>query len=135
MAESSSPFDSLLAQSGDLFNDRVADAVSAMLDKVEETLTTMMGETQNAETQELYRKTRDNTLAHRADFEKQFRSRFSKEFKDRGNRAKKVSQSLSDIDLSSLELELVGEDDLQETLKFNEMATKVGRFCDEELSA
>ena len=136
MAESSaSPFDALIEQSGELFSDRVSDSVTAMLDKVEETLTTMIGETQNAETQELYRKTRDNTLAHRADFEKHFRTRFGKEFQQRSNRAKKISQSLSDIDLSSLELELVGEDDLQETLKFNEMATKVGRFCDEELGA
>jgi uncharacterized protein DUF1631 len=136
MAESSqSPFDALLEQSGDLFDDRVSEAVSEMLGKSEESLNAMMSETQNTAMQELYRKTRDNLLAKRQDFEKDFRNRVSKEFKSRANKVKKVSQSLSDIDLSSLELELVGEDDLTATLKFNEMAAKARRFCDEELSA
>src|SRR5689334_22774809 len=136
MADSSqSPFDSLLEQSGDLFDDRVSEAIAGMLGKSEESLNAMMSETQNKDMQELYRKTRDNLVAKRQDFEKDFRSRVSKEFKTRSNKVKKVSQSLSDIDLSSLELELVGEDDLTATLKFNEMAAKARRFCDEELSA
>ena len=130
-----SPFDSLLAQSKELVGDRVSEALAAMLDKVDDTLSTMMGETQSTETQELYRKTRDNALANRADFEKDFRTRFNKEFQSRANKVKKVTQSLSDIDLSDMELELVGEDDLTETLKFNEMATKARRFCDEEMVA
>src|SRR5688572_4203416 len=119
-----SPFDSLLAQSKELVSDRMSEALAAMLDKVDDTLSTMMGETQSTETQELYRKTRDNALANRADFEKDFRTRFNKEFQSRANKVRKVAQSLSDIDLSDMELELVGEDDLTETLKFNEMATK-----------
>jgi hypothetical protein len=32
-------------------------------------------------------------------------------------------------------LELVGDDDLAETLKYKECATKLRRFCDEELAA
>src|SRR5690349_11609813 len=136
MAESSqSPFDALLDQSCDLFDDRVSNAIAEMLGKSEESLNAMMSETQNKDLQELYRKTRDNLVAKRAEFEKDFRSRVSKEFKTRSNKVKKVTQSLADIDLSSLELELVGEDDLTATLKFNEMAAKARRFCDEELSA
>ena len=134
MSESSaSPFDSLLSQSGELVSDRVCDALAAMLDKSDETLSAMMGETQSTETQELYRRTRDSTLANREAFEKDFRTRFNKDFQSRSNKVRKTTQSLSDIDLSEMELELVGEDDLTETLKFNEMATKVRRICDEEL--
>jgi hypothetical protein len=129
------PFESLLAQSFELVSDRVSDTLAAMLDKADEAFTAMLGETQSTETQELYRKTRDNTIAKRQEFEKQFRSRFAKEFQGRSKRASKVGQSISDIDLSGLELELVGEDDLTETLKFNEMAAKVRRICDEELLA
>jgi hypothetical protein len=131
----SSPFDSLLAQSKELVSDRISEALAAMLDKADETLSTMMGETQSTEAQELYRKTRDSILANRGEFEKVFRTRFNKEFEARSSKARKVAQSLSDIDLSDMDLELVGEDDLTETLKFNEMATKARRFCDEELVA
>jgi hypothetical protein len=131
----SSPFDSLLAQSKELVSDRVSDALAAMLDKADETLSTMMGETQSTETQELYRKTRDSATANRNEFEKAFRARFGKEFESRASKVRKVTQSLSDIDLSDMELELVGEDDLTETLKFNEMATKARRICDEEMAA
>ena len=135
MPASASPFDSLLAQSKELVSDRVSEALAAMLDKADETLSTMMGETQSTETQELYRKTRDAALANRAEFEKVFRTRFSKDFDSRASKVRKVTQSLSDIDLSDMELELVGEDDLTETLKFNEMATKARRICDEEMAA
>src|SRR5687767_5580463 len=131
----SSPFDSLLAQSKELVSDRTSEALAAMLDKADETLSTMMGETQSTETQELYRKTRDSILANREEFEKVFRTRFNKEFDARSSKVRKVAQSLSDIDLSDMDLELVGEDDLTETLKFNEMATKARRFCDEEMVA
>ena len=129
------PFDSILAQSRDLATERLSDALAAMLDKVEEVLTAQISETQNREAQELYKDTRDKTLAQRDDIEKHFRSRYLKEFQTRTNRVKKISQSLADVDLSSLELELVGEDDLDETLKFNTLAAKVRRFCDEELNA
>jgi hypothetical protein len=134
-ASAASPFDSLLAQSKDLVGDRVSEALAAMLDKADETLSTMMGETQSTETQELYRKTRDAALANRNEFEKVFRTRFGKDFDSRASKVRKVTQSLSDIDLSDMELELVGEDDLTETLKFNEMATKARRICDEEMAA
>jgi hypothetical protein len=46
---------------------------------------------------------------------------------------KKIGTSLSDFSLD--ELSLVGEDDLNETLKFNDMAAKLRRYCEDELSA
>ena len=55
------------------------------------------------------------------------------EFQKRTNSAKKIGQSLSDISLD--DMQLVGEDDLNETLKFNEMAAKVRRYCEAELGA
>jgi hypothetical protein len=134
-AQQATPFDSLLAQSRDLVCDRLSEALAAMLDKVDESLTARINETQDRDAQEVYRNTRDKTLAQRAAIEKQFHSRLLKEFQQRSNRAKKTGQSLSEIDLSSLELELVGDDDLNETLRFKELANKVGKYCDEELIA
>ncbi|HET9403939.1 MAG TPA: DUF1631 family protein, partial [Burkholderiales bacterium] len=133
--QQTTPFDSILAQSRELVCERLSDALTAMLDKVEERLTTLVSETQNRETQELYTETRDKTLAQRDAFEQQFRTRFLKEFQQRSNRVKKIGQSFSEFDLSSLELDLVGEDDLEETLKFNNVAAKLRRFCDDELNA
>lgn len=129
------PFDSILAQSRDLFCERLTDSVGEMLDKVEESLNTLIGETQSQETQKLYTEARDKTVAHKAEVERDFRARYLKEFQQRCNRVKKIGQSIADIDLSSLELDLVAEDDLEEGLKFNNMAAKLRRFCDEELNA
>ena len=41
----------------------------------------------------------------------------------------------SQFDLSSLELGLVNDEDLEETLKVNDMAAKLRRYCEEELNA
>jgi len=134
-AQQTTPFDSILAQSRDLACERLTDALAAMLDKVEERLTALVNETQNAETQKLYVETRDKTLAQRDAIEQQFRTRYVKEFQQRSNKVRKIGQSFSDFDMSSLELGLVGEDDLEETLKFSNMAAKLRRFCDDELNA
>ena len=48
---------------------------------------------------------------------------------------KKIGGNFADIDFSSLELSLVADDDLDETLKFNELAAKLRRICDEEINA
>ena len=133
--QQATPFDSILAQSRDLVCERLTDALTAMLDKVEETLTDLVNKTRNREAQELYVETRDKTLAQSDAIEKNFRMHYLKEFQQRSNRVNKIGQSFSEIDLSTLELELVGEDDLDETLTFNNVAAKLRRYCDEELVA
>src|SRR5258706_7759042 len=69
--------------------------------------------------------------------EKQFHASFLSEFKQRTKKGKKTSGKFSDFDAeaSSFELSLVADDDLDETLKFNEMAAKLRRICDDELAA
>jgi len=134
-AQQASPFDTILNQCRDLVCERLTDAVTAMFDKVQEKLTAQANETQNKEEKELYTDARDKALANREAAEQQFRTRYLKEFQQRSNKAKKIGQSFSDFDTSSLELGLVGEDDLEESLKFSNMAAKLRRFCDEELNA
>ncbi len=134
-AQQATPFDSILGQCRDLVCERLTDSVVAMFDKVEEKLTAHANETQNKEEKDLYVDARDKSLAKREAAEQQFRTRYLKEFQQRSNKAKKIGQSFSDFDMSSLELGLVGEDDLEETLKFSNMAAKLRRFCDEELNA
>jgi hypothetical protein len=129
------PFDTILAQCRDLVCERLSAALSGMLDKVDGALSALISETRDVNAQKLYSQTRDKALAQREAIEKQFRARYLREFQQRSNRVKKIGDSFAEIDLSSLELELVGDDDLDETLKFNAMAAKLRQYCDEELIA
>jgi hypothetical protein len=129
------PFDTLLAQSRDLVCERLTQAMSGMLDKAPDTLSAMSIESQDRDVRALYLETRDMVLGQRKAIEEMFRVQYLREFQARSNRMKKIGQSFSDFDSSSLELDLVGEDDLNETLKVNDMATKLRRYCDDELAA
>jgi hypothetical protein len=130
-----SPFDNILAQCRDLFAERLVAAVSGMLDQADDALVELMHGTRDPRTQELYRETRDRALAQREMIETQFRARYLREFQQRSNHAKKIGGALDDIDLDSIELALVGEDDLNETLKVNAMAGRLRQYCEEELVA
>lgn len=127
-----SAFDTILVQSRDLFRDRLCDAVGLMFDKADESLTAAMEKLKDEELK-IYTAGRDIIPANREVVEKQFRSRFMGDFQKRTNKAKQIGQSLSDFSLD--DLELVGDDDLEETLRFNGMASKVRKYCDDELGA
>src|SRR5204863_4034136 len=62
----------------------------------------------------------------------EFHKAYLKDFSRKTSRAKDAGESFSDLETS---LSLVSDDDLEETLKFKELASKVRRFCDEELAA
>lgn len=130
-----SPFDAILTQARDLFSERLAAALAGMLDKANEALNALEAETRDTEAQALYRATRDQALGQRDKIESQFRSRYLREFQIRSNRARKIGNDYADIDLDDVELALVGEDDLEETLKFNAMTARLRQYCEEELMA
>jgi hypothetical protein len=129
----STPFDAILVQSRDLFRDRLCEAVSGMFDSADESLSNLAEKTTDEEAQKRYLDAKDFVLSRREVMEKQFRSGFMNEFQKRTNQARKIGQTFSDFSME--DLELVGDDDLNETLKFNDMAAKMRRFCEEELSA
>ncbi len=133
--QQATPFDGILEQSRDLICKRLDQAIAGMLEKAEEALSALINETQNSKERELYQETKDVTLAQRETIEKQFQARYLGDFRQRGNRARKIGQTFAEADDSLGPLELVGEDDLEETLKFNDMATKLRAYCDEELLA
>jgi hypothetical protein len=129
------PFDNILAQCRDLFCERLASALAGMLDKAGDALTARENEARDADTEALYREIRDKLLAQRDKMETQFRARYLREFQLRSNRANRIGDDFTDIDLSDVELALVGEDDLNETLKFNAMTARLRQYCEEELAA
>jgi hypothetical protein len=130
-----SPFDALLTQCRDLASSQLDKAVEAMLAKTDEALAELATKTQDRETQKLYLEARDAARQKSAEFGKLFHARYLAEFQKRTNKAKKIGGGFSDADLSSIELSLVADDDLDETLRFNEMAAKVRRICEDEINA
>src|SRR5258706_1815971 len=102
-----------------------------MLDKADEALAALITATQNREAQEPYQDARKVIAAGREKLETEFHQAYLTEFRQHTSKVKEA-ESFSDVDAS---LSLVGEEDLEETLKFKELATKVRKYCDEELAA
>ena len=127
-----SSFESLLDESQQLVCDRLHAAIAGMLEKSDESLVELTTETQNRESQQLYQSTRKVLGAQRKVLESKFLESYIREFDKRTNKVRDEAQSFSEMEVS---LELVGDDDLAETLKYKECATKLRRFCDEELAA
>ena len=130
--QTSASFDHLLDESCNLVGDRLRAAVATMLEKSDEALTTLIGGTQNREAQQLYQDTRKVLAAGRSKLETGFHQAFLSEFQKHTSKIKDAAQSFAELEAS---LSLVGEEDLEETLKFKELATKLRKFCDEELAA
>ncbi|HUN68095.1 MAG TPA: DUF1631 family protein, partial [Burkholderiales bacterium] len=133
--QGTSVFDGLLTQCRDLACAQLDEAIAGMLNESEEELAQLAVDSKDREAQKLYLTVKDLLKAQRADIEKNFRTRFLSEFQTRSNKAKKTGGQFSDVDFSSLELSLVADDDLAETLRFNEMAAKLRRYCEEEINA
>src|SRR5258708_28001517 len=128
-----SPFDALLTQSRDLFRDHLCGAVAAMFDHADESRAALSEKATEEELQKRYLDARDLASANREVIEAQFRTRFMAEFQKRTNQVKKIGQNFSDFSLD--DLQLVSDEDLDETLKFKDMAGELRRHCQEERSA
>lgn len=132
------PFDAILNQSRDLFAERLGEGMSAMLDKADEALSGYVEKEKDKDAQGYLQLARDVVSRNRADIESEFSRRYLEEFTRRVREVRQAlgtpSQELEE-DSSEMELELVGEEDLDETLRFNDMAARLRRICDQELGA
>jgi exonuclease VII small subunit len=127
-----SSFEGLLGESRDLVGERLRAAVARMLEKADEALAALTMQTQSKDAQQAYQQTRKVLVSGRQTLEAQFHQLYLAEFLKRTSQFADDAQSFAEFDTS---LELVGEDDLEETLRFKELATKLRRYCDEELGA
>jgi hypothetical protein len=128
-------FDGILEQSRDLICERLDQALAGMLDNAKEALSALIDGTRNFEERRLYEDARAVAIAQRETMEKEFEASYLGEFRRRSDRARKIGQAFGEADDSLGQLALVGEDDFEETLKFNDMAAKLRAYCDEELVA
>jgi len=128
-------FEHLLDECRNLTRERLSESLKSMLHKAEDTLWELSKATQDRETQKLYMETKEKLLPQREAMEERFRVRYLTEFDNRAGQARKTKASFSDYADTSLELGLVEEDDLNETLKVKEMAGRLRGYCEEELGA
>jgi exonuclease VII small subunit len=129
--QASSSFDSILNECLELFAEKLKEAVHGMLEKADESLVQMTSATQNRELQKDYQEARKVIGAGKAEFEKKFFDSYLREFQKKSSKAKN-EQSFADIEVS---LSLVEDTDLEEAIKYKEVAAKMRKFCDEELAA
>jgi len=129
------PFAGILEKSRNLMCERLEDAVADMLDGAHEFLTNLMMDTYDREERCLYEEAREVATKKRDIIEEHFRSNYLADFQRRCERARKIGQPTKASDFSLDDLELVGEEDLEETLRFNDMANKLRAYCEDELNA
>jgi hypothetical protein len=128
-------FERLLKECRDLACERLSQSLAGMLDKAADTLWGLSNAAQDRDLQRLYAQAKDNLVAQRKTVEERFRSRYVAEFDNRAAPANKSKAAFSDYSSVSLDLGLVEDDDLNETLKTNDMAVRLRRYCEEELVA
>ncbi len=130
-----SPFDGILEKCRDLVCERLDEAVALMLDSAHDVITQLIKDTQVREEWRLYEEARKVAAEQRETVEKHFRAAYRADFQRRSDRARKIGKPFDRLDYSFDELELIGEDDYDETLRFNDMAQRLRNYCEEELSA
>ena len=135
LSQHAQQFEHLLDECRDLTRERLSQSLAGMLHKAEDTLWELSKATQDRDTQKLYMEVKEKLLPQRDVMEERFRIRYLTEFDSRAGQARKAKPSFSDYTDTSLELGLVGEDDLNESLKVKEMAGKLRAYCEEELAA
>jgi hypothetical protein len=104
-----------------------------MFDGASETLTEVADKAGDEELKKVIAAARDQAVANREVIEADFRKRYVIEFDKLSKKANKGGAASFDFSLD--ELSLVEEDDLNETLKFNDLAARLGRYCEEDLAA
>ena len=134
MAEAgqASSFDHLLNESRDLVCERLRAVLATMLGKADDSLTMLITRTQNREAQQPYQDTQKLLTAERHNLENEFQKAYLIQFGRHASLVKNPGQSFSELETS---LSLVGEEDLEETLSFKDLATKLRQYCEEELTA
>ncbi len=122
--------DEMLAGCRDLARQRMASALSGMLDRIEDDLFELAEKSVDRETQNLYLDARAQAREKRAAIE----AAFGRHFVDFFN--KKVRGEVDKGGESpSGELALVGDEDLEEAIAVREMSRKLGESCEGELVA
>jgi hypothetical protein len=133
--QGTSAFDTLLAKCRDVASTQLDEALTAMLAGADDALSERITKSANRDEQKLLQDAREVARTKGAELEQQFHERFRAEFQQRSNKARQTGGAFADANYSSLELSLVGDDDLAQTIKRNELAATLRRHCEDEINA
>lgn len=128
-----SAHESLLQECRELFRDQLIEAVRRTFDGMEESLTALADKSTSFEVRNRYLDARDVARKHRAVIEAQFQRCLMSEFQNRVDLTRSRRGAADGFSLD--DLQLVGDDEMNETLSFNDMATKMRGACEDEMSA
>lgn len=133
--QGTSAFDALLVKCRDLASGELDNALATMLEKADETLADLTTKTTDREQQKKLLEARDLARTKGPALQDEFHKCFQSEFQQRSNKARQLGGSFADVAFSGMELSIVGEEDLAETLRFNELAARMRRHCEDEINA
>ncbi len=122
----------LLQECRDLFRDHLLEAVAQTFDGMEESLMILAEKATDPKVCNRYLEARVLARQHRELVAEQFSRRLMAEFQERVDRSAKVQQAQS-FNLDSLSI--IGDDEMNETLSFNGMASRMRWLCEEEMGA
>jgi hypothetical protein len=113
---------------------RIVELLAGTFDKIEDELFELAQKTADRDTQNMYLEARAQSREKRGAIEGSFRKQFLSFF------AKKVSGEddpgkTTDVDYGSMELTLVGDDELEQKIAVDALANKMSDKCDDELRA
>jgi hypothetical protein len=128
----SGSFDRLLQETSGLALERLGEAFAGMLAKADELLRDLESRAMEREARALYAKARA-VVQDRAAFQAAFAAGLRDEFLHRLDLIQSGGEGASPVDASMLEL--IAEDDFDESLRFRALATRVRRHCDQTLAA
>jgi ElaB/YqjD/DUF883 family membrane-anchored ribosome-binding protein len=115
--------------------ERISTSVGSMLDKVEEVLWSLAEKAEERADRDLYYKGKDAFRPNKAPLAQQFRLNLITAFEQKSKGLPIVGRVEEDADDGELQLSLVDDDDLNESLKFNELAARLRTQCEIDLTA
>jgi hypothetical protein len=110
-------------------------SVSSMLDKVEDALWGLAEQATEREDRDVFYKAKDEFRNLKIPMAQHFRLSFMTAFENKSKGLPLVKNEVEDSDEGGLELSLVEDDDLTESLKFGELSNRLRGQCEQELIA
>jgi len=125
----------MLSTCRDLAADLLSKSLTAMLDKIEESLFNLADGAAERDMQNLYMQARGEAQAKRTAIEVEFRRQFVDGFNRTMRGERKEKSGFDQLDLESVELSLVGPQEQEEELTATNIATQLKNACGDELLA
>ncbi len=124
---------SVINDARDLALKRITGVLAGTFDKIEDELFEMAEKSLDREAQNLYLDARAQSREKRSDIEVAFKKQFLSFFERKVNGEDTGAKPAAPVDFSALEMSLIDDSELEESLAINDISKRMGDKCDEEL--